>query len=155
MKELLLLPTISLVSYLTYICIKFGIQDSISATYKIIKQKWLFTIVLWSVALPIMIVGSNPLLFFAGAGIAFVGASPRYWLKQEGTVHVIGATGGILLATLWATLSGFWWISGPFTLFVALTELKIKNKRIINLKNHTWWVEIAAFAMVLLSLFLR
>lgn len=155
MDWLLLIPTITLTGYLAYIWRTFGILPSISDSYRHIKQKWLFTLVLWSISFPVIIVGSDPLLFFAGVGIAFVGAAPKFWQDLEGKVHVAGAIGGIALGTIWTIFSGFWWLGVPFIVFAALVGLKVKGKYLIKINNHTWWVEVAAFAMILIALLLR
>lgn len=151
----LLIATTILLSYLLYISIKFGVQESISASYQVIKQKWLFTLVLWGVAIPIMIAGNHVLLFLAGAGICFVGASPEYWKTSEKTVHVLGATLGISLAITWIFLYFSYLVAILYLIFIILFEFKFKNKRILKLKNHLWWTEVIAFITLLFSLWFK
>lgn len=155
MINILLISVIALLSYSTYIAIRYGIQKDISHTYTLIKEKWVFTLILWITAIPIMMVGEHGLLFFAGTGICFVGASPKYWEKQEGIVHVVSAVGGIALATLWGILFGTWWIALIYIIFVLLVQLEINKKSIIKIRNSTWWVELGAFAMIIISLYIK
>jgi hypothetical protein len=154
-KILLISSVIIFTSYLFYIWFRFGIQKDISSSYRKLKHNWIFTLVLWFTMIPVMIVGEHGLLFFAGAGICIVGTAPRYWEKLEGRVHRIAAIGGILLALIWMLLKGFIWFAVPFILFAFLIEITFKKKRLIELKNHTWWVEVAAYYMLLITLLLK
>lgn len=97
--ELWLYTLITALSYLITIVILFGVLKSISQSYYEVKGfgKAIFTLFIWSISIPMMIIGSTPLMFFAGALLSFVGAAPAFKEEMEGKVHVIGATGGILI----------------------------------------------------------
>jgi hypothetical protein len=133
-------------SYVIGIWSKFGILNSISESAYHIKNKALFTLFIWSVSIPIMIVGSTGLMFMAGALLAFVGASPMFKEDMEGKVHVVGATGGIMLGFAGMILNFGLWplavIQGAFTLGAILFKLK----------NHTWWIEVLAFILIIAGL---
>ena len=137
-------------TYVGVIWAKYGVLPSISHSYYSLpdNKKFLFTLWCWGYAIPAMIVGSTPLMFFAGAGIAFVGAAAAYREKMTETVHIIGALSGILFSQLstildfdlWPITIGFAAIALPLVL---TRFIKIKGKTIC--KNRTWWIEILAF----------
>ena len=104
--------------YVGFIVTKYGVQSSVSGSYYRLPRnwQWVFTIITWGYALPAMIIGlditGNGLVFLAGAGIAFVGASPAFHkLGIERTVHTIGAIVGIVSMQLFLCIVGFWWIT--------------------------------------------
>jgi hypothetical protein len=140
-------------TYLVWIYSKYGILKSVSDSYYHIKHKYVFTLVMWSVAIPMAIVGMDlngdtPLMFFAGSGIAFVGAASAF--KDDKITersHIVGATAGIVLGfvSLWVDFH-LWHVCLfmlAFTLFAVLFKIK----------NHTWWIEIEAFAIIIECLF--
>lgn len=143
---LLIFTIIVFLTYVIGIYSKFGILKSISESVYHIKHKALFTFFIWGVALPIMIVGSTGLMFMAGAFLAFVGASPMFKEEMEGKVHYVGATGGIALGFAGMILNFGLWplavIQGVFTLCAVLFKLK----------NHTWWIEVLAFILIIIGL---
>jgi len=158
MKELLLVPILSLATYLLYVYIKYGMTISISETYRElkIKEKFLFTVTLWAVAIPIIIVSietvkdQSPVLFFiAGSLLMLVSASPTFWSgKMELTAHLIGSYGSIGIGIV-ACLDYFFnpitiYISGAYILLVVV-QFFIKKLR---LNNFIYWLEIGAIITV-------
>jgi hypothetical protein len=141
---------ISFTIFTTYILVvykKFGILKSVSDSYYHIKRKAVFTLVLWSFAIPVSIAASSPIMFFAVAGICFVGAAPAFkgW-ETESRVHVVGATSGIVLGlvSLWVEL-GLWYLPCIYAAgFLAIVLLKVKHR--------TWWIEIMAFYVILIGI---
>jgi hypothetical protein len=149
---LLLLSFIIFVGYLIYVYNTVGILKSVSDSYYKVKQPILFILTMMLFPIPMMIVGSTPLMFFSGAFICFVGAAPGITrLEMEERVHVIGATGGIILGTasIWIDLH-LWYFAIANALFAIYCSSKF-NK----IKNHTWWVEIVAFLFMFTTLFIR
>lgn len=133
--------------YVSWIWAKYGVLPSISHSYYSLPNnlKFLFTLWCWGYALPAMIVASTPLMFFAGAGICFVGAAAAYREKMTETVHIIGAVAGILFSQL-STIIDFdmWYVTAIYAaiaLPLALTRFSKKN----ICPNRTWWIEILAF----------
>lgn len=165
MKYLLLIPILTLAVYLLYVRIKYGMTKSVSATYKKLKglEKPLFTITLWAVAIPIMIVGieSAPnnypeiLFFLAGAGICLVGASPMYWSgKMEKTAHYIGSYGGIgfgMIACIIYLFSPLILLSVSLYAIFVIIQMKVKK---LQLNNHIYWIEVIALVTVCAILYL-
>lgn len=152
---------LSFAIYIFWIIAKFGIQPSISDSFYALQNKygkgsfmpWVFWLFLINVAWPIFpLMNFNGFSFFVMAGIILVGAAARFKEdKETETPHIIGATGGIALAfiaigyvfTGWAWA----WLPGYFAIVGLLKALKIKN--------YTWWIEIVAFLMIILALFLH
>ena len=136
------------VSYLTYVVSKFGVLPSISDSYYLMKSKIPFTLFIWSIAIPTILVGDTALMFFAGSFLAFVGAAPAFREEQEGIVHVVGAIGGITLGvvSMWVDFH-LWYLSILLISFAVLAQI-FKKK----FKNHTWWVEIASFTILFIGM---
>jgi hypothetical protein len=143
--------SIVFVSYVSFIFIKYGAQSSISYSYYVLPKKIqvLFTLFCWCFAIPAMIVASTPLMFFAGAGITFLGVAAAF--KEEFTykVHIVGAYGSVILSQL-STIINFhmWPISVVFfTITLLLFLFKVKNK--------IWWTEILAFLSICVVLAIK
>lgn len=155
MKELLLIPIITMTTYLIYVYIKYGMSKSISASYKFLKgiEKPIFSLVLWATAFPLIIVGLQNipegqvkiLFFLSGALIALIGASPKYWIKsQEQIAHYVGSYGGIGLGMLALLIHFPTMITlGLVTLFALFTSSQFLTK-VYRVNNFIYWVEVAA-----------
>ena len=132
------------VTFITYVWARFGVLDSISASwYALGKQGWIFTLFLWAISIPLCIVGENVWFFLAGTCLCFTGAAAAYKEKMTNTVHYIGAVGGIGLSLAGLLQNGIWW---PLVTFL-ITAIAIRR-----VKNKTWWVEIAAFWLIIVGL---
>ena len=156
MIQLFITMTIMFFGYVIYIWKRYGIQSSVSESYYRLPRnlQWLFTLAAWGYALPAMIIGldltGNGLVFLAGTGIAFVGASPAFkGINMEHTVHVIGALVGITAAQLFLIVEGYWYITLLFAIFSGLAFI---SKYFYN--NFIWWVEILAFLSVSITYYL-
>ncbi len=144
-----ILLSISFVSFITYIIFiwsKYGVLPSISDSFYKTKNAFSFYVFILSVALPLMIAGDTGLMFSAGALLTFVGAAAAFKDKLTGTVHVIGAIGGILLGFLSMIVDfHLWYITAIELLFIGIAYL-------IKMKNKTWWVEIVSFILIMIGL---
>lgn len=152
MTTLFIMMLSAFFGYVGFIVTKYGVQSSVSESYYRLPRNWqcVFTIATWAYALSAMIIGlditGNGLVFLAGAGIAFVGASPAFHkLGMERTVHTIGAIVGITSMQLFLCVVGFWWIT---LLFAVVSGLLFILKR--TYLHYVWWVEIAAFISIAL-----
>jgi len=149
----LLLASFSIfVGYLIYVYCTVGVLKSVSDSFYRVKQPVFFILTMFLMPIPLMVVGSTPLMFFAGAFICFVGAAPGLIRDDmEERVHVIGATGGIILGTasIWIDLH-MWYLSVGMLLFAVYSCSKW-NK----IHNHTWWLEIVAFMLMIIALFIK
>lgn len=155
MKELLLIPIVVMASYLIWVYSKYGMSKSISASFKFLKgfEKVIFSLVLWAVAFPLIIVGLDGipdgevkiLFFLSGSLIALIGASPTYWVKgQEQIAHYIGSYGGIGIGMLALLLHYISFTTlGLVSLFILFTSAQFLTK-VYRVKNFIYWVEVAA-----------
>lgn len=136
------------VSYITGILLRYGVLPSVSDSYYHLPKKWnlLFTLFCWGFALPAIIIGvdltDNFLMFFAGGGIAFVGAAAAFKEKLTGKVHVAGALVGIISSQL--SIAFDFKMFYVNILFLVLAGLI----KILKIKNETYWIELLAFASI-------
>jgi len=153
-------------AYIGFIWVTYGIQPSISESYYDLpgKQKYIFTLVIWAFAIPVMIVGDNIWFFLAGSLICFVGAAPAFRDEDEGNmrmiwnapknklepmpdrsteywIHMIGAYGGTILGIA-GLLIGYHQYA---TVLVALLAAVIIYWKA---SNKIWWLEILAFTTI-------
>ena len=156
MIQLFITMTILFFGYVIFIWKRYGIQSSVSESYYRLPRnlQWLFTLATWGYALPAMIIGldltGNGIVFLAGTGIAFVGASPAFkGIKMEHTVHLIGALVGITAAQLFLITEGYWYMTLLFAIFSGLAFI---IKYFYN--NFIWWVEILAFLSIWITFML-
>lgn len=152
--KLLIFVVLSFVGYISFIVNKYGVLPSISESYYKMKGDklfggGLFTLFIWSLSLPLIIIGDTPLMFFAGAFLSFVGAATAFKdLKMTKRVHTIGAVGGIGFGFLSMILD---FQLNEITFFMLLGSLILY---LLKIKNLIWWVEILAFVLIILGLFI-
>ena len=133
-------------SYISFIWIVYGIQKSISASYYALPKnlRFLFTLFCWGFALPAIICGVDvtPLMFFAGAGICFVGAAPEIQDKWVYKHHMIFAISGMVFSQL-AIFFGYHmlWLNITSVVLCAIIPFIFK-------KSYFWWMELVVFAAV-------
>lgn len=113
----------------------------------------LFTLFTWSLGFAMVFQGNGetPFFFLSGAGLLFVGTATQFkWTgAHTNIVHYVGALAGIVCA-----LIGLWFENGVYlpTLFWVASVIVLKLTKI---KNFTWWVEIFAFACIVIGLYFR
>ena len=142
---------ISGVLLITIYLILIGVQKSISDSYYKIKHKFIFTFVLWSFAV-LMLLGVNDIITtviypFACLGIVIVGAYSHFkGSKFIKIMHFIGAIGGISLAIvgLWVEF-GYMWITLTYLPMYATAKYVIKD-------NSFYWIEVFAIYLIGISL---
>jgi len=134
-------------AYLLFISIKYKGIESISASYYALPERyrWAFTIVLWAFAMPVMIAGENALLFFAGAGICFVGAAAAYKEELTSTVHYVGAVSAILLGLLYASI----YVSLIYLIVWIVLFIIIQR---LSGRRAMYWVEVVSYYVIITSL---
>lgn len=150
MEFLFLFMVVVFCTYVTCIGLKYGILPSISESYYVLPKNYkpLFTLFCWAFAFPAIILGSTPLMFFAGAGICFVGAAAAFKEKMTKEVHYGGAMVGIICSQLSIGLDfHFYYINAFFIITAALIILLKKY-----LSNTTWWIEIDAFISICMAI---
>lgn len=149
---LLLFTVFIFISYLSFITYKYGVLQSISHSYYAMKDDlfggMFFTLFIWCISFPIIVIGDTPLMFFAGAFLAFVGAATAFKdLKMTKRVHTIGAVGGIGFAFL-SMIIDFQLKELIFFMIVISLILYL-----LKIKNIIWWIEILAFTLIIIGLY--
>lgn len=132
------------VSYVSFIWIKYGIQKSISESYYILpkKENFLFVLFTWLFAIPAMFLGNSLLMFFAGGGIVFVGASAAMHKMPTRIVHLIAAIGGMILAGLAMIFQYHMWY------MTAGVAASLPIAYLIDKKHFMWWAELIIFIAI-------
>lgn len=134
--------------YNGYIYYKYGLLPSISDSYYKLPEKYriFFTLFIWFFILPIIIVSSTPLMFFAGSAIMFVGAAPKFLEDHEKLIHFISAIIGMVLSLFSMIIDFKVIIAIPILLFNLFLFLK-------KPKNYIWWIEVITFLTIISILF--
>lgn len=155
---LFVLMIIVFIGYISFIWPKYGTLNSISQSYYELPKKLqpIFTFFCWGFALPAIIIGSSGLMFFAGAGIAFVGAAAAFKEQMTETVHIVGAMMSIVLSQLAILIQYGLWPLNIIFLVITITLMilgYIKNKEGKSIcPNKTWWIELAASVLICITL---
>ena len=154
--EGLILSGISILIFiigLVYIVSNYKIQQSISMSYYVLpnKLKLAFLIFVWGFALPLgILVGEEyPILLIAISLIMIVGITPNFqeYDPIKG-MHLFGAFGGIITAMVSIWLE----FDLPMVVLIMLFSAGIIYK---SVKNPIWWIEVLAFSIVWLVLFIK
>jgi len=136
-------------SYVSFIWLKYGIQKSISESYYVLpdKLKPLFTLFCWGFAFPAIILGVEitPLMFFAGAGICFVGAAAAMHEKFVRRVHMTAAISGIIFSQL-AIYFGY------HMLWLNIISVILALLSLLSKKYYFWFIELVAFGAILYAI---
>ncbi len=141
-----ILMLVVFVGYVSFIWIKYGIQKSISASYYVLPKdsNFIFTLFCWGFAFPAIILGNTPLMFFAGAGIVFVGAAAAFREKMTYQVHMVGAFVGVILSQISIAVDfGMWWVNLAFV--IPSMIILLLHKYIFS---YYWWIELLAFGTI-------
>lgn len=149
-----LITTIQLmiiVTYVTFIYRRYGLLTSISASTYYLEgnDRWYFLGFLWTIGLLNFFQGMEIYGFLTGAGLFFTGITINHESSKVHTdrVHQIGTVGAIIAAfTGLIVLYGMWI---PTAILAICTALLYRNKYFI------WWVECIAFALIIISYYLR
>ena len=155
----LIIMNVAFWGYVIPMCAIYGIPVSISDTYYKLRRNLqvLFTLSMWGFAIPAIILGvetmhaSSFLAFLAGAGIAFVGASPAFKSgtdaihgvsTMEGIVHRTGALVGLIGSQLMIlAMDGLPIVAASFILICVACLPKFRKKAIFI-------IELIAFLAV-------
>jgi len=140
------------VGYVSIIWIKYGVQKSISQSYYCLPEKWnfLFTLFCWGFAIPATILGVEVtgLMFFAGAGIAFVGAAAAIANPFTYKVHMTAAISGIIFSQL-AIYFGY---HMPLVNLISVGLCAIFP---FITKKYFWWMELVTFFAIVCVMFIN
>lgn len=143
--------------YVMYIVIKYGIPHSLSATYYLIKNKWIFSTVLAVSAgliLPILVTTNYSfLIFIALAGIFFVAFAPDFKSNSlEDNVHTYSAIISLISSQIWVALNApivlLLWI--PYIVYLILDYIEY-GKEMLEQSCFKFWAEIVMLLTVYLT----
>ena len=147
----LIIMNVAFWGYVIPMCAIYGIPVSISDSYYKLRRNLqvLFTLSMWGFAIPAIILGveQSGLAFFAGCGIAFVGASPAFKSENgkhtmEGIVHRAGALIGLIGSQLMIlAMDGLPIVAASFILICVACLPKFRKKAI-------FLIELIAFLAV-------
>lgn len=142
----LITSAVIFVAYLALIIANFGITRSISASYFKFEDKRLFIYPQIGFSILLVVASPTALIGMAAASICFSALAGNTRLNETiEKIHVIGATGGILLAMAQLLLWGQWYLVAPFFL---LSLYGMKKP----VANHTFLIEVLAFVLVVVGI---
>ena len=138
--------------YLLVVTKRFGILESIShSTYSWLgNERYYFTAMCWILAGLNLGQGMEGWGVLTAGALGFTGITVN-WMESGSSafwVHSVGAFTAILSAFI-----GIWVLHGiwiPFALFALMAIATYLTSR-----NFVWWIEIQAFALILISYMLR
>lgn len=139
---------ISLIVFLTYtvgITIKYGVQESISASwYKLNRVTWIFfTLFTWGTALPILMLDLGMFYTLGAISLMFVGVAGAFRNdKMIKGLHLGFTYSSILFFCFALVLDGIW---KP----AALTVIFVVSTTVIDMKNKIWWDEVFVYFAIM------
>ncbi|WP_346856589.1 hypothetical protein [uncultured Draconibacterium sp.] len=136
----------------------YGLQTSISATYKILLEKlpkeahsiWIGLFVL--LAIGIVSAGESAWYFGSAIGLLGVGAFPEYWEKDEVKKHIGAAYLAYLVPVVYMLFFDGMWITTVLAL-AWLVFAGLCSTKVIEIKNATAIYELIGFVVIVLPLF--
>ena len=143
------LQILVLSAYLLAVYNRYGILQSIShSTYKWVgNQRYWFTAMCWSLGALNLAQGMEGWGVLTTAGLMFAGITVD-WMKFARGLHFVGA-----VLAIFGSFIGIWVMHGitiPFGIFLIMAFSTYHFTR-----NYVWWIEIQAFALILISYALR
>lgn len=147
---LILIQTIPFIAYVAYVW-RFKTYSISESWYKLQESNkaWMFTFFTWFLGIPMVFYAGyygNVFFFLSGSLMSFVGVATEFKEKLEGWVHNVATIGSIILSFAATAYEGSW--SGLY--FFAVTVLGLF---VFKADRKTWWIEIAAFFCVMLSIY--
>ena len=158
MIEATIIISIIFIAYNLVMWLRFGQLWSISEGYyklEDIKLGWIFSALLAAILfymVTITMYTDNWLFFLAAGGAGFTGTARLFQDKRHKAVHYIGSGVMILAASIGCVVSfGNWWALYIPVMSVAVFYVLYLLKAV---KNPIYWVEIAAFMLIILGIVL-
>ena len=104
-----------------------------------------------------MIIGidltNNFLMFFAGAGVGFVGGAAQFKEKLTKNVHIIAAYASVIFSQLSIAFDFHTYYINIIFFSIAIILERLGRFRLI--KNKIWWQEILAFLSIVYIFVIR
>lgn len=149
----ILIALLFLAIYTVYVINKFGIPDSYSKTYYDLpnKKRWIFILFIFGISLPAIIFTIDPfrpILLLGIVMIASVGVFAMYKKKIIEEIHIICASGGIILSFLDLLLYDFKHMLIPAILMIIF----MITYGLTGKKTAIFWIELWATCIIYSSL---
>jgi len=146
---LIIILAINYIGYVGTVWIKFGIQKSVSDSFRCWKTKWFnpFTFFMWIIGFALLPTVPNPFFWFASVGALGVGTAFNLDSVNVEKVHNKAAVTLIAAALLGIGFTFGAWLTVGIAVGVAAILWLLK------VKNLIWWVEHIAFGAVIFELF--
>lgn len=166
-KIILISVLVEFVIFQFYYSIKYKVQPSISASIFVLTgtyEKWFYQFMILITSFGLGIVAQTPGGTLAAILICIDSfATATRTDKIQSSLHVFGATAGIIAGMVMLLEVGVWYLVPFFALFYfCVMPVKIEFKKLTwlnklshkELQNYTTWIENAAFAVCILGLFI-
>lgn len=152
MESILCFIALLATAYLIGVVRKFGVPESLSATYYSLGKKgWLFQLVMGTSGLLLAPVWMECamdewrfLAFLGCSGLLFTAVAPSFRMKLEGAVHYTAAVVCCVSAILWQVVEGLWDVT---LLFAILGWMGFLQQR-----KWCFWLEVAVMSSVIANL---
>jgi hypothetical protein len=140
------------ITYTLFIYLRYGLLKAISQSYYELKEDklgMLFFLFCLSLAIPLFafyVETKNLLWIVASFGAFLTGAASAFESKHTRLAHFIGSIMLIAgsLISIWAYF-GLWWPTALMAITIWVIVAMLKN-------NKVWWIEIAAFIIIISGL---
>ena len=139
------------VIYIEYIIKKYGIQDSISASYYCLplNRQFLFTAFCWFYTTPILLGFTTPLLFLAVACVAMVGAAAAFRGDELiNRLHMSCAFGSVVFLQSSIIFDFKCYYISLISILVSGGLFLLRSK----IKNAVWWAETINYVAIISTL---
>jgi len=147
-NRMIYLIAITFILYVGYVWLRYGIQDSISKSYYVVKPKWLFILFcfLCGGGLFYMAYCESWLLVLSGICLMFVGALPDIKYEFVKERHYVAAISCVILSQVYVFIHN-WKLS---VLFLILSLIMYIYRRRVK---ELWFIEIIAFLTLIITLY--
>ena len=139
------------VSYILYVVMDYGKQKSISYSYYVIKNRWIFQVFIYAIASCMILAGNTWLFLLSGLFLSVVGLTPTIKDKKLFPFHMMGAITSIVLAHISISLSlkeNFYYYIIP-TIFLTTVHFILKRKS----TTYFFDTELIQFFLIFIGLF--
>lgn len=149
------------IAYNLFICNKYSVPTSLSASYYNlpVKLRWVFTVFMWVIAIILLIPWINIsesftdwrqylrfLAFLTCGLICFVGTAPNFRaFEMENKVHTISATTAAATALIWCFSCAYMYIGNIISFILCVIVVGLRTETLKSCK--VYWLEMIAFAV--------
>ena len=136
-------------AYVVYITARYGWLPSISHSFLVKKEGWVF--VAWCLTIGVMLfislVETSEIVAFVAFGFIVVGANPQIDSPFQKKIHYWGALYIILGGCAMVLVDVNPWLGAGITVAIGLFALL---SHLFRLPNKIFWIEIVAFLLIII-----